>query len=135
VRKLQGSRLTQLVAQFQGPLTIGRKGAEYRKIEKAASKLSAGIGDPKKNRVVEQAAIAAARRHYRKFDFDVTSVERLNCGYDLKCRKGRWELHVEVKGISGLGRGFFLTARELMTATTDRKIQLALCVTLSRSPL
>ena len=122
----QGSRLIQFVAQAKQPLSTGPRGTASRSNEKEAAKIAAGFGDPDKNRLVERAAIAAAKRHYRKRDLSIVSVERDKCGYDLKCYKGRHELHVEVKGSSGLGRGFILTAGELTAAQTDSKFELCL---------
>ena len=40
-------------------------------------------------------------------------------GYDLLCKKGAKERHVEVKGASGPGSDFFMTAGELACAKIE----------------
>lgn len=89
----------------------------------ASRHYGAGFGDPETNRRVELAAIGAVRKKYR--GWRIKSVESDKCGFDLVCRRGEAELHVEVKGVSGTVPGFFMTRRELKCAETDSKFKLA----------
>ncbi|OAJ67436.1 DUF3883 domain-containing protein [Gluconobacter cerinus] len=60
--------------------------------------------DPAERALVEKAAIDFVTTHYRALQWNVTSVESDNVGWDLNvCRGGR-TLKVEVKGLSGEGR-------------------------------
>jgi len=79
----------------------------------------AGFGTFDRNKEVEEKAIKEVSKCFRKKGWNVESVERLNLGYDLICRKDNEELHVEVKGISGNEPTFIITNNELKTAKTD----------------
>jgi len=78
-----------------------------------------GFGDSKGNTEVERAAIDAVTGQYETRGWQVESVEKDNCGYDLKCRKSGREEHVEVKGIRGSNISFIITAGEVACAETD----------------
>lgn len=84
-----------------------------------------GFGTPEQNRKVELAAIAAVTTHYASTGWKVESVEADKCGYDLLCRSGKLERHVEVKGMAGAGApSCVLTENELRCARSDPKWQL-----------
>ncbi len=52
------------------------------------------------------------------------SRERDKIGYDLEATKGRGELHVEVKGVSGAALKFPITSNEVKQATNDKAFRL-----------
>jgi len=99
---------------------VSLKEIETVKIEKdISSRHGGGFGDPVKNRVVEKAAILKVRRHMKDLGYRVLSRERDKVGYDLDCQRGRTELHIEVKGVSGTEIRFILTARERQKMESD----------------
>ena len=65
-------------------------------------------------------------KFYRGRGYEVSSVERDRTGYDLLCMKGRAKLFVEVKGVRGSRRSFFMTRRELSVCTENPRFILAL---------
>jgi hypothetical protein len=87
-------------------------------------RLGGGFGNNDQNREVESAAIEFVRNAFAEQGWDVTSVEVEKCGYDLRCTAGRSELHVEVKGSSGDGASFIITANEVRTAELDELFRL-----------
>jgi len=50
---------------------------------------------------VEQAAINVVWQYFEDLRYDVCSVEKDNCGWDLEAKAGKTVLHIEVKGLSG----------------------------------
>ncbi|MBI3840330.1 MAG: DUF3883 domain-containing protein [Planctomycetia bacterium] len=99
------------------------RSSEDRK-EAAAQSLNglqagAGFGSAAENKLVEDAAIRAVTEHYEAKGWDVHSVERDKCGFDLDCRKGRAVKSVEVKGVRGVVQCFVITAREVKQAETN----------------
>jgi hypothetical protein len=67
-------------------------------------------------RLVEEHALAWAIRHYRAQGWTVEDVGSTQ-PYDLRCtREGVGELHVEVKGTTGLGETVILTRNEVLHA-------------------
>jgi Domain of unknown function (DUF3883) len=85
-----------------------------------------GFGNPEQNFLVEQAAVRFATQKLKNNGYSVKSVEKENRGFDLRCRKARRELHVEVKGNSGLNAAFIVTQNELSCAKSDPDFRLAL---------
>jgi hypothetical protein len=85
----------------------------------------AGFGSPEQNRLVERAACKAVRLHFEKAGYDFDSREKENLGYDFDARRKGEELHVEVKGTSGLLLKFVITANEVKCAHNDSKFRLA----------
>ena len=71
-------------------------------------------------------------KHYQDGGRSVRSVERDKCGFDLECTKGAAVEQVEVKGVSGSGLCFVLTAGELKQANDNPRF--VLVVVTSRSP-
>lgn len=84
-----------------------------------------GFGTPEENRAVEEAAVAFVVGEYERKGWRVTSRESDRIGYDLECTKGREELHVEVKGVSGEQWTFMFTSGELRKADEDPAFRLA----------
>lgn len=90
----------------------------------ALRKSGAGFGDAETNLLVERAAIRKVTRLLKQRGFVVTSRERDSIGYDLDARRGRTELHVEVKGVSGAPIQFPITRNEVSRATSDPSFRL-----------
>jgi hypothetical protein len=78
-----------------------------------------GFGDPETNSLVEQAAVRKVTQILKRRGFKVSSRERERIGYDLEAKKGKTELHVEVKGVSGDGLQFLITQAEVAKAKSD----------------
>lgn len=68
--------------------------------------------DAAHNAAVEQAAVDHAWTHWQRKGYSVKSVETDNVGWDLEVRRGKVELRVEVKGLSGDIVNFQLTPNE-----------------------
>lgn len=67
-------------------------------------------------KAVEEYAVAWAIRHYRGLGWTVQDVGATE-SFDLRCtREGAGELHVEVKGTTGLGETVILTRNEVLHA-------------------
>jgi hypothetical protein len=84
----------------------------------------AGFGDAQTNRLVERAAVRKVMHRLRQQGYRVVSREKDRCGYDLEATKGRQELHVEVKGISGQGLQFPITKQEVQVSSADPAFRL-----------
>lgn len=78
-----------------------------------------GFGDAEANAIVEAAAVREVIKHLKERGFAVRSRESERIGYDLDARKGRTELHVEVKGVSGAEMQFLITNAEVSKAASD----------------
>jgi hypothetical protein len=97
--------------------------------------VGASFGLAENNRLVEEKAVSTAKNQLEQQGWQVESVERLNVGYDLLCKRGAEELHVEVKGISGTVVSFIITPNELRTSKSDRCFRLyAITKTLTEQP-
>jgi len=85
--------------------------SEHSDIEQLPPKLS--FPDPEQRKRIEVAAINAAKK-FLKTEYHVTDRQKDNCGYDLlaRHRKTGKELHVEVKGTSGLNMHFYMSRNE-----------------------
>jgi hypothetical protein len=92
-----------------------------------------GFGTPENNAAVEAAARQAVWDMYEADHWTVKTVEKENLGYDLVCRKGEREEHVEVKGTSGVKESFPITANEVRAAREDETWHLCV-VTSALSP-
>lgn len=93
------------------------------------NQFGAGFGNSETNRKVERAAVDAVTDWYESEGWTVESVEAEKCGYDLLCRKGSEENHVEVKGVQGKLVAFIITAAEVRQAQKDSNFML--CVVTS----
>jgi hypothetical protein len=69
--------------------------------------------DSKQRKLVEEAAIAAAKQFLSK-KYQIKDRQKDNCGYDLlaRHRKTGEELHIEVKGTGGKIMHFYMTRNE-----------------------
>jgi hypothetical protein len=84
----------------------------------------AGFGDAKTNALVEKAAVRKVTRLLEERGFIVRSREEECIGYDLDAVKGRIELHLEVKGVSGDEMRFIITKSEVAEAASDPSFRL-----------
>ena len=69
-------------------------------------------GTPEQRKRIEKAAERAVIAHYEAIGYVPTDMTKVVCGYDFCFTKGRVELHVEVKGTSGVVEHFYLTRNE-----------------------
>jgi hypothetical protein len=83
-----------------------------------------GFGTPEHNMKVEAAGMTAAVAALP--DWIHTDVSGEKCGWDITFRRGREELHVEVKGVSGSKPTILLTANEWRAATDDEHWRLVI---------
>ena len=97
-------------------------------------RVGAGFGSSENNQKVERVAVRETERHYRSLGWVVESVESERVGYDLLCKKGSQELHVEVKGISADGLDFILTAGEWKQSQNDPSFRLVIVNNAIRKP-
>jgi hypothetical protein len=88
-----------------------------------------GFGNPETNKKVECAAVKHVTDDYVSRGWVVESKEAEKCGYDLVCRKGKREQHVEVKGTQGEVISFIITRGEKRQAEKDTDF--VLCVVTS----
>jgi hypothetical protein len=70
---------------------------------------------PQERRALENHAMAVAKKYFRHEGFDVEDVSARR-SYDLLCRRGTRELHVEVKGTTTDGDAIVLTNNEVKHA-------------------
>lgn len=95
-------------------------------------KRKGGKGTPRQPDVlkrikVEQKAVRVVTKYYRDLDYDVKSVEKDNVGWDLVATKGKVELKLEVKGLSGKNIYTELTHNEY-THVNAHKDNYRICV-------
>lgn len=95
----------------------------------------AGFGDPLTRAVVEKAAVVAVTEQFRSAGYDVVSVERDRCGWDLTCTGQDGSVaRVEVKGVSGPKPSVLLTRNEHRSAAQDEGWVLAVVTNALRKP-
>lgn len=70
---------------------------------------------PHERRAIEERAMAAAKKHFLNEGFDVEDVSAQR-PYDLLCKQGNKEIHVEVKGTTTDGDAIVLTNNEVKHA-------------------
>ncbi len=102
-----------------------RRGKHTSDSTVSISSAGAGFGTAEENRKVEQAACKAVKSFFEKRGFELFSREKEKIGYDFDVRRKAEELHVEVKGISGSGLRFPISANEVARARSDSKFQIA----------
>ena len=102
-----------------------RKGKQTSDTTVTINSTGAGFGTAKENREVEKSACMAVKTHFEKEGYEVVSREKEKIGYDYDVQRKGEELHVEVKGISGLRIRFPITANEVNCAKSDNKFCLA----------
>jgi hypothetical protein len=81
----------------------------------ARSKGQGFARSPEERRALEDHAMAAAQRHFRREGFNVEDVSARR-PYDLLCKLNSKELHVEVKGTTTTGEAIVLTYNEVKHA-------------------
>jgi hypothetical protein len=89
-----------------------RESAAAAEAALARSKGQGFARDVTQRRAIENRAMALAKRHFRKEGFEVEDVSTRR-SYDLLCRKGKSEIHVEVKGTTTDGSAIVLTHGEV----------------------
>ncbi|WP_459873755.1 protein NO VEIN domain-containing protein [Endothiovibrio diazotrophicus] len=115
------------LAEFAESLVAKKKAVESR-----PPKLS--FPDPKKRKLVEEAAIKAAMKFLNK-EHRVVDRQKHNCGYDLLAshRKTSEEFHVEVKGTSGPEMHFYMTRNEFRYMSTPQWRLIMVCDALGKA--
>ena len=98
-----------------------RLNQKHKKQKPAARSFGGGFGSGEDNAEVEAAAIDFAKQYYYQEGWDVESVERDKCGFDLRCKKSKCVLEVEVKGVKGTTEECIITAGEVSHATNSPK--------------
>jgi hypothetical protein len=93
-----------------------------------ASAQGAGFGTAELNQLVEQAATDHVTAAYEADGWTIEDVSRCKVGWDVTCRRGGDERHVEIKGCSGSKPAVLLTVNELKTAERDPHWVLAVVV-------
>lgn len=86
--------------------------------------------------LVEQKAVSAAIEYYRDLGFEVESVEKDNCGWDLTATHPSGAKHlIEVKGLSGQQISVQLTPNEYKTLKKRHNDYiLAVCINALATP-
>lgn len=102
--------------------------AEQNPIKTIRRKSGAGYGDAEQNARVEVAAVNFVAKSYEAQGYEVRSVEADKCGYDLAAKRGKKELHLEVKGVSGDVPEFQITKNEVECARSDKAFRLVVVV-------
>lgn len=86
---------------------------EYdKKLSGSQKKQRTHIQDQAKKVKVEQVAIETVATHFQQLGYEVHSVEKDNCGWDLEANVGKTRLRIEVKGLSGNNFSIGLTPNE-----------------------
>jgi hypothetical protein len=86
----------------------------------AEKALSGAVGQgfartPEERRAIEKHSMGVAARYFRDQHFQVRDVSATR-SYDLVCKRGKREIHVEVKGTTTAGSSIILTANEVKHA-------------------
>lgn len=107
------------VDEFDGPnLTMN---PEIAAEEESASAVEAALAraggqgfarTPAERRAIEDYSMAVAKRYFKSNGFDVEDVHKSK-PFDLRCLKGKGEVHVEVKGTTTTGAAIVLTKNEV----------------------
>jgi len=109
-RKLQSLGFTVVVREEDAQRDVSERygGSET---DFTTSRQGFGLSAPER-KVVEMRAVNLAVSHFEKRWKTVEDVGGTE-SYDLRCRRGNEELHVEVKGSTGAADVFNLTAKEV----------------------
>jgi hypothetical protein len=123
------------VARVAGvPDLYGDDASALSAAQQVVRPLSQGFGlSVQQRRAVEKYAMERAEEHYAS-NWDVKNVSSNAC-FDLLCTKDGRELHVEVKGTTGIGETILLTSNEVKHAKAFPLIALFVVsrITLRRS--
>jgi hypothetical protein len=82
--------------------------------------------DPETRKAIELAAEDLVISYYENLGWNVERVGHLKWGFDILCKKGDDELHVEVKGTTGLGHEVILTPNEVEHAKSYPTVALGI---------
>lgn len=96
--------------------------------------IGGGFGKSENNKEVETRAVDFITQQYIQNGWTTRSVEKEKIGYDLVCTKNGVEEHVEVKGVSGQGLSFVITAGEVKQAKENPKFVLWLVTSALQNP-
>lgn len=94
-------------------------GADAVERAMARSKGQGFARTPEQRRALEDHSMKLAMRHYERLGFLVDDVSKLR-SYDLECKRGKEELHVEVKATMTDGQAVVLTNGEVRHACDDK---------------
>jgi hypothetical protein len=143
-----GEHFLGIYAAYKWPFTLRSRAAISRDaanfIASFAALLSRNITSRDQNTVgpwarpdpkVERAAVRHVKELLLRKGYRVRSREREVCGYDLHATKRRSEMHVEVKGCSGMTPGFFISRTEHQAYQTDPKWRLVVVTGALRRPV
>lgn len=121
----------KFVPKFEGLI----KGKRRKNNASGVPVIGDGSGGSLDKRLVEKRAIELVSKRYESNGWIVKSVENEKKGFDLLCRKGRLEEHVEVKGLSGFEKDFTLTANEYQYASKESRFRICIVTAaLTHSP-
>lgn len=110
------------------------RASKKKKNEMEAPVIGGGSVAPMDKRLVEKRAIDLVSKKYKDNGWVVKSVENEKQGFDLLCRKGRLEEHVEVKGLKDSKIEFTLTANEYRYASRERRFRICIVTSALTSP-
>lgn len=110
------------------PVHLPTRGTARQDEPEDALTPGAGFGTAELDRLVEQAAMEHVTSAYEADGWTVEDVSGRKVGWDVTCRRGSDERHVEVKGCSGSKPAVMLTVNELETAGRDPHWVLAVVV-------
>jgi hypothetical protein len=125
-RALWIQRALDFVDDYQATNIFSEPEADAEKESAAATEKalarSQGQGfarTPEERRALENHSMTVAKKYFRRKRFDVEDVSARR-SYDLLCRQGKRELHVEVKGTTTDGDAVVLTHNEVKHACDQR---------------
>jgi hypothetical protein len=125
-RSIDGTRLETAFLEHWGPLEL-TEGQPNNDVEGGDVTPSASVPkqvrragqgfmrDSQRKLAIESCAMLAAKRYFGERDYEVIDVSGYE-PFDLLCRKGSSEVHVEVKGTTSSGEKVFLTKNEVRHA-------------------
>ena len=129
-------RLISAPSRVARPITKGSKIVHTRPVRAVVPKdKNRSKRDQQRIEKIEKAAISYAMDFMWRNGYDFKhDAQRDKCGYDLVFRKGRSDIHLEVKGISGHKREFNLTRKEFRCASNDSNWQILVVTNALKSP-
>ncbi|WP_049760133.1 protein NO VEIN domain-containing protein [Anaeromyxobacter dehalogenans] len=121
-----GAKNRQRLAGALDPIAaLEDDGAAAGKGGKATKGVGQGFGlSSKEQRAVERRAVELAKRHFESGGWVVEDVGDSKTSLDLVCRRKGIDLHVEVKGTTGLGQKIILTKNEVQHAKSYKRVAL-----------
>lgn len=124
--QVSGVRMPDPISTKIERLVVGKQPKLNDPVLRVIAHSGAGFGDPKTNKRVERSAVTAVTRKYRSHGWNVESCEKECLGYDLRCKKGSSNMHIEVKGVQGSIPNFILTRNEKRVAQNDKAFRLVI---------